>query len=255
MATTLQVILNSDVPNLGSSGELVKVRPGFARNYLLPRKLAVPATTAQVNRLNHEKAVAVAKAEKNKKAMQELATKLSGIKITLARPVGEDDKLYMVSVGGATCSTPCVLQVKPGPQQLMASFGEGDGFSSLLMVPEGGGAYRVAKGRRPYTGAGVALTVVGAVVASSFWAFGLACGRSSECFVGNVVFWPLTGAGMFFTGIGLLGYGATHSTPSGAKLMLSSSRYQAESAVRLTSLGVQPAQVGSGATAGLGFDF
>ena len=67
MATTLQVILQSDVPNLGASGELVKVRPGFARNFLLPRKLAVPATTAQVNRLNHEKAVAVARAEKNKK--------------------------------------------------------------------------------------------------------------------------------------------------------------------------------------------
>jgi len=94
MATTLQVILNSDVPNLGSSGELVKVRPGFARNYLLPRQLAVPATTAAVNRINHEKAVAVAKAEKNKKAMQELATKLGALKISLARPVGEDDKLF-----------------------------------------------------------------------------------------------------------------------------------------------------------------
>ena len=94
MATTLQVILNSDVPNLGSSGELVKVRPGFARNFLLPRKLAVPATTAQVNRLNHDKAVALAKAEKNKKAMQELATKIGALKITLARPVGEDDKLF-----------------------------------------------------------------------------------------------------------------------------------------------------------------
>ena len=94
MATTLQVILNSDVPNLGSSGELVKVRPGFARNYLLPRQLAVPATTAQVNRINHEKAVALAKAEKNKKAMQELATKLNGLKVSLARPVGEDDKLF-----------------------------------------------------------------------------------------------------------------------------------------------------------------
>lgn len=94
MATTLQVILNSDVPNLGSSGELVKVRPGFARNYLLPRQLAVPATTAQVNRINHEKAVALAKAEKNKKAMQELATKLNGLTIKLARPVGEDDKLF-----------------------------------------------------------------------------------------------------------------------------------------------------------------
>lgn len=94
MATTLQVILQSDVANLGSSGELVKVRPGFARNFLLPRNLAVPATTAQVNRLNHEKAVAVARAEKNKKEAQALAEKIGNLKIKLARPVGEDDKLF-----------------------------------------------------------------------------------------------------------------------------------------------------------------
>lgn len=94
MATTLQVILQSDVPNLGASGELVKVRPGFARNFLLPRKLAVPATTAQVNRLNHDKAVALARAEKNKKEAQALAEKIGALKITLARPVGEDDKLF-----------------------------------------------------------------------------------------------------------------------------------------------------------------
>ncbi len=94
MATTLQVILQSDVPNLGSSGELVKVRPGFARNFLLPRNLAVPATTAQINRLNHDKAVALARAEKNKKESKELASKIDGLKITLARPVGEDGKLF-----------------------------------------------------------------------------------------------------------------------------------------------------------------
>lgn len=94
MATTLQVILQSDVPNLGASGELVKVRPGFARNFLLPRKLAVPATTAQVNRLNHEKAVALARAEKNKKEAQAVAEKIGALKITLARAVGEDDKLF-----------------------------------------------------------------------------------------------------------------------------------------------------------------
>jgi large subunit ribosomal protein L9 len=94
MATTLQVILQSDVPNLGASGELVKVRPGFARNFLLPRKLAVPATSAQVNRLNHEKAVAVARAEKNKKEAQALAEKIGAVKLTLARSVGEDDKLF-----------------------------------------------------------------------------------------------------------------------------------------------------------------
>ena len=94
MPATIQVILQADVAKLGDSGELVKVRPGFARNYLLPRQLAVPATTAQINRLNHEKAVAVAKAEKNKKEMKDLASKIEALKITIARPVGEDDRLF-----------------------------------------------------------------------------------------------------------------------------------------------------------------
>jgi large subunit ribosomal protein L9 len=94
MATTLQVILQSDVPNVGASGELVKVRPGFARNFLLPRKLAVPATSAQINRLNHEKAVAVARADKNKKEAQALAEKIGALKVTLSRSVGEDDRLF-----------------------------------------------------------------------------------------------------------------------------------------------------------------
>ena len=94
MATTLQVILQSDVPNVGTSGDLVKVRPGFARNYHLPRQLAVPATQAQVNRVNHDKAVALVKAEKARKEARELADKIGGLKIKIARPVGEDDRLF-----------------------------------------------------------------------------------------------------------------------------------------------------------------
>jgi large subunit ribosomal protein L9 len=94
MPATIQVILQADVDNVGSSGELVKVRPGFARNYLLPRQLAVPATAAQINRIHHEKAVAVAKAEKNKQAMRELAQKIDALSIKIARAVGEDDKLF-----------------------------------------------------------------------------------------------------------------------------------------------------------------
>ena len=90
----LQVILQTDVDNVGKSGELVKVRPGFARNFLIPRKLAVPATNAAINRLEHEKAVAVAKAEKNKKEFQAVAEKINALKLTIARPVGEDDKLF-----------------------------------------------------------------------------------------------------------------------------------------------------------------
>ncbi len=94
MPATIQVILQADVAKLGDSGELVKVRPGFARNYLLPRQLAVPATTAQINRLNHEKAVAVAKADKHKKEMKDLAAKIEALQIKIARPVGEDNKLF-----------------------------------------------------------------------------------------------------------------------------------------------------------------
>ena len=94
MPATIQVILQHDVDNVGKSGELVKVRPGFARNFLLPRELAVPATTAQVHRIDHERAVAVAKGDKVKKEARELATKLNALEIKIARAAGEDDKLF-----------------------------------------------------------------------------------------------------------------------------------------------------------------
>lgn len=94
MAATLQVVLQSDVANVGKSGDLVKVRPGFARNFLIPRSLAVPATTAAVNRINHEKAVAVAKAEKLKKEAEALAAKIASTKLSIAHSAGEDDRLF-----------------------------------------------------------------------------------------------------------------------------------------------------------------
>jgi large subunit ribosomal protein L9 len=94
MATTLQVVLQTNVDKVGESGELVKVRPGFARNYLIPRGLAVPATTAAVNRIAHEKSVAIAKADKTKKELQAVAEKINALKLTLTRSVGEDDKLF-----------------------------------------------------------------------------------------------------------------------------------------------------------------
>jgi large subunit ribosomal protein L9 len=94
MPTTIQVVLQHDVHNVGKSGELVKVRPGYARNYLIPRDLAVPATTAAVNRIAHEKSVAVAKAEKAKKEARDQAAKLEGLAVQIARPVGEEDRLF-----------------------------------------------------------------------------------------------------------------------------------------------------------------
>jgi len=94
MPASIQVVLQSDVPNVGKSGDLVKVRPGFARNFLLPRQLAVPATTAAVNRINHEKAVALAKADKSKKEAREVAAKIDALQIKLTHRVGEEGKLF-----------------------------------------------------------------------------------------------------------------------------------------------------------------
>jgi len=94
MPANIQVILQQDVDKLGKSGELVRVRPGFARNFLLPRQLAVPATTAAVRRIEHEKAVALAKAEKAKKEARDVAAKLSALTVTLAQKVGEDGRLF-----------------------------------------------------------------------------------------------------------------------------------------------------------------
>ncbi len=94
MATHIHVVLTEDLSSLGNSGELVKVRPGFARNYLIPRGLAVGATAGNVARIEHQKKVAEAKAAKLTKEAGDLATKLSSVKISIGRPVGEGDKLY-----------------------------------------------------------------------------------------------------------------------------------------------------------------
>jgi large subunit ribosomal protein L9 len=94
MPTTIQVILQQDIHNLGKTGEVVKVRPGFARNYLLPKSLASAATLKNVNRLEHEKKAAAARNAKAKAEMTELATKIGGTAITLTRKAGEEGKLF-----------------------------------------------------------------------------------------------------------------------------------------------------------------
>jgi large subunit ribosomal protein L9 len=94
VATHIRVVLTDDYPNLGKSGELVKVRPGFARNYLIPRGLAVGATERNVARIEHEKKVAEVRATKLRGEAEQLAQKLSGTKVTITRPVGEGDRLY-----------------------------------------------------------------------------------------------------------------------------------------------------------------
>ena len=94
MATTIQVILQQDLKNLGKSGELVRVRPGYARNYLIPRSLATPATVHNVKQLEHEQRISAAKAAKVRAEATGVADKVSGVTVTLERKVGEEDRLF-----------------------------------------------------------------------------------------------------------------------------------------------------------------
>jgi len=90
----MKLILREDVENLGKGGELVEVKPGYGRNYLLPRGLAVLANPKNVRELDHQKSVASAKAAKLKASAQAVAKRLSDTPVTLKRKVGEQDKLY-----------------------------------------------------------------------------------------------------------------------------------------------------------------
>ncbi len=90
----MKVILREDVANLGKSGELVTVKDGFGRNYLLPRKLAVLATEQNVRQLEHERSVITARNAKLKGAAEEQAKKIGSVKAVIRRKVGEQDKLY-----------------------------------------------------------------------------------------------------------------------------------------------------------------
>jgi large subunit ribosomal protein L9 len=90
----MKVILREDVENLGKGGELVEVKNGYGRNFLIPRGLAVVANPRNIREVEHQKAVAAAKAAKLKASAQAVAKRLADTPIALKRKVGEQDKLY-----------------------------------------------------------------------------------------------------------------------------------------------------------------
>jgi large subunit ribosomal protein L9 len=94
MATHIQVVLKDDVVKLGKSGELVRVKPGYARNFLIPRGLAAVATRSNIAQVEHEKKVAVARAAKLRGDAEAVAKRLSGAVVEIAVQVGEEGKLF-----------------------------------------------------------------------------------------------------------------------------------------------------------------
>lgn len=90
----MKLILREDVENLGRGGDVVDVKPGYGRNFLLPRGLAVVANPKNLREIEHQKAVAAAKAAKLKASAEAVAKRLAETPITLKRKVGEQDKLF-----------------------------------------------------------------------------------------------------------------------------------------------------------------
>jgi len=90
----MKLILREDVYNLGKGGELVEVKPGYGRNFLIPRGLAVLANPKNIREVEHQKAVASAKAAKLKASAEAVAKRLSETPLSFKRKVGEQDKLY-----------------------------------------------------------------------------------------------------------------------------------------------------------------
>ncbi len=90
----MQVILKEDVKDLGHIGDLVNVKEGYARNFLIPKGLAVEANPKNLKALEHEKRKIQELVKKAKTAAEELASKVSGTTVTIKAKAGEEDRLF-----------------------------------------------------------------------------------------------------------------------------------------------------------------
>lgn len=90
----MEVILRENLDNLGVMGDIVNVKPGYARNYLLPRGLAVLANTKNVRALEHEKRVIAERARKVMEAAKGVAGELEKVSLTIKAKAGEEEKLF-----------------------------------------------------------------------------------------------------------------------------------------------------------------
>jgi len=90
----VKVILREDIPRLGDAGEVVSVRPGFARNFLLPQGKAILATEARVKALDHHQRVIADRLSREKKTLEGEKARIEAIQLEIAVQVGEEGKLF-----------------------------------------------------------------------------------------------------------------------------------------------------------------
>ncbi|NLN60847.1 MAG: 50S ribosomal protein L9 [Deltaproteobacteria bacterium] len=90
----MEVILKEDIGTLGQAGDIVKVADGYGRNYLVPRGLAVEVSRRNIRMIEEQKKQILRKTERERKKAEDFATRLSEVVCTIARKVGEQDKLF-----------------------------------------------------------------------------------------------------------------------------------------------------------------
>jgi large subunit ribosomal protein L9 len=90
----VEVILRDDVAHLGKIGDVVRVKPGYARNFLFPRGLAIEANSKNLRVLEHHKRVIGAAADRQRKTAEDVATKLQGLKLIVRARAGEEGRLF-----------------------------------------------------------------------------------------------------------------------------------------------------------------
>jgi large subunit ribosomal protein L9 len=106
----MEVILRDDVERLGKRGEKHRVADGYARNFLFPRKLAVPATEASLRAFHEETKTRVVRDKKLMRQAEAVAAQLKGVSLTIAAQAGEEDRLY----GSVTAADVADLLAKQG---------------------------------------------------------------------------------------------------------------------------------------------
>ena len=90
----MKIILVEDVPSLGKAGEVVQVAAGYGRNFLIPKKIALEASQANIHHLEKQRESFLKKANNEKQKAQDLAIKIENLPCTLTRPVGKNEKLF-----------------------------------------------------------------------------------------------------------------------------------------------------------------
>jgi large subunit ribosomal protein L9 len=90
----MKVILTQDIAGLGSIGDLITVKDGFGRNYLVPQGKAIQATSQNMKKLEHQKRQIREKIDKAKREAERLAARIESVSCTVAKAVGEEDKLF-----------------------------------------------------------------------------------------------------------------------------------------------------------------